>query len=131
MTSPSDNKGLSDVEQKVNAALDHSVANLPQQTKDDIFKVRQAALYAAKQQMDKTSLATRIGKIIRHPMPTVAVPVAAAVLIALSLEYGSVEPVPALPVAMMTEDVPTEDLSLLEDLELVTWLAENEQAALL
>lgn len=131
MTLPSDKKHNRDVEQKVNAALDNSVENLPQKTQDDIYRARQIALHTMKSAQTKAPVGTRLKHMFAQPMPRVALPVAAAVLIALSLEYGSVEPVPALPVAMMTEDVPTEDLSLLEDLEFVTWLAQNQEEALL
>ena len=120
-----------DVEHQVNAALDDVVNNMPQQTRDDIYLARQAALRVMRSSTGQTSKVAKLGLLIRSPFSKVAMPVAAAMMIALSLEYASVEPVPVLPVEMMTQDVPTEDLSLLEDLEFVTWLAENEAEALL
>lgn len=141
MTSPSSQKMATqnplskeqqqNVETHVNAALDKSVEHLSDQALADIRSVRHAALNALQQQQNKAGFVERFGQMIMQPFAKVALPVAAAVLIALSLNHNSMDPVPALPIAMINEDVPTEDLALLEDLEFVSWLAENEQDVLL
>ena len=132
MTSPSkeQKKVKQQAEQQIIAALDASVQNLPKQTQDDIYHARIKALNAYQQrarQQSRTNTATWFSS----PFPKVALPVAAAVLVAVSLNYHSTSSIPQLPLAMMTEEMPTEDLTMLEDLEFVTWLAENEQQTLL
>lgn len=135
MKSPSDEILEKDAEQyvkqQVTTALDSSVNNLSEHARDDIFKARQVALRAMHNPADKVSISSQLRHLMAQPLPRAATGVACAALIALSFNYGSVESVPVLPVAMLSEDVPTEALSLLEDLEFVTWLAENEQEALL
>lgn len=123
-------------EQKVIEALDASVNRLPKQATDDIYQARMKALNAyqnrAKAQAGKEAGNGQSGiSWFSSPFPKVALPVAAAVLVAVSLNYHTTASIPELPLAMMTEELPTEDLALLEDLEFVTWLAENEQQALL
>ena len=66
-----------------------------------------------------------------NPMIKIGVPVAVAVMIVISVKYVTFETIPELPLAMMATEVPNEDFAMLEDLEFVTWLAENEQSALL
>lgn len=137
MTSPSNpNSSVKDlleqrVEEQVNAALDQSVNNLSDKAVSDITQARYAALNALHNRPATKSVGAQLMQMVMQPFPRVALPVAAAVLIAISLNHSVVDPVPALPLAMVTEDVPTEDLALLEDLEFVTWLAQNEQDALL
>lgn len=131
MTLPSDDKHQKDLEDKVNSALDDSARTLPDNVRDDLYKARMVAMRALHNKNNPGSSGNKFKQWIAQPFPRAATGVACAVLVALSLGYGSVETVPALPIAMMTEDVPTENLSLLEDLEFVTWLAENEAQALL
>lgn len=124
-------KAEKQAEQKVIEALDASVNNMPQKASDDIYQARMKALNAY-QNKAKAGSNKGIGATwFSSPFPKVALPVAAAVLVAVSLNYHTTASVPELPLAMMTEEMPTEDLALLEELEFVTWLAENEQQALL
>ena len=136
---------LANVEQAVNAALDQSVHNLSDKALGDIYKARHAALNALKTQNAGQSRQTKKDitaqfmqmvmqmamQMAMQPFPRIALPVAAAVLIAITLNVETSDPLPAIPLALVTEDVPTEDLALLEDLKFVTWLAENEQDVLL
>ena len=134
MTSPSKPQNTmseKQVVERMTQALDASVDNLSDNAKSDLMAARHAALRAARQTDTKPGWAAQIGQWLAMPTTKAAVPVAAAVLIALSLTYETAQPVPALPVAMVDGDVPTEDLALLEDLDFVTWLAENEPDALL
>lgn len=104
----------------VNNALDHSVNNLSENTLSDIARVRAIALNQGNVQARSNTSVVNIG-----------VSVAAAVMIAISVNYVSFETIPELPLAMMATEVPSEDFAMLEELEFVTWLAENEQNALL
>lgn len=128
---------LANVEQAVNAALDQSVHNLSDKALGDIYKARHAALNALKTQnagqsrQTKKDITAQFMQMAMQPFPRIALPVAAAVLIAITLNVETSDPLPAIPLALVTEDVPTEDLALLEDLKFVTWLAENEQDVLL
>ncbi len=132
---------LANVEQAVNGALDQSVHNLSDKALGDIYKARHAALNALKTQHAGQSRQTKKDitaqfmqmamQMAMQPFPRIALPVAAAVLIAITLNVETSDPLPAIPLALVTEDVPTEDLALLEDLKFVTWLAENEQDVLL
>ena len=124
-------KAEKQAEQKAIEALDASVKNMPQKASDDIYQARMKALNAY-QNKAKIGANKGIGATwFSSPFPKVALPVAAAVLVAVSLNYHTTASVPELPLAMMTEEMPIEDLALLEELEFVTWLAENEQQALL
>jgi hypothetical protein len=129
MKSPSNQSDS--VETLVTSALDQSVDNLSDKALSDIAQARHAAMNALYNKKQKLTVAEQMTQWVKQPFPRVAFPVAAAVVIAVSLNYSFVDSVPAIPLAMMTEDVPTEDLTLLEDLEFVTWLAQNEQDVLL
>lgn len=116
----------------VNDELDHAVSNIPDNILADIARVRATALNQSNGQV--TSKASIIDKCISwlfNPLIKIGVPVAVAVMIAVSVRYVSVDTIPELPLAMMATDVPNEDFAMLEDLEFVTWLAENEQSTLL
>ena len=115
-------------------ALESSAKQLPQQTQDDIAHARQTALKVLRAQQTSTtehSLMQQVGNWVTQPFSKVAFPVAAVVLVAVSLSYSTSEQLPQLPLAMASEEVPTEDFTMLEDLEFVTWLAENPKEALL
>lgn len=138
MKSPSKNKIKSehneDVEtvQSVNNALNHSANTLTESTLSDIARIRAIALNSNNLEMrSKKSVFDTFIAWLFNPMINIGVPVAAAIMIAISVKYVSVEAIPELPLEMVAANVPTEDFSMLEDLEFVTWLAENEQSALL
>jgi len=118
--------------QSVNSALNHSVDTLPESTLTDIARVRALALNSKNVQLNlqKSILDTIIAWLF-NPMFKIGVPVAAAITIFISVNYVSVDTIPELPLAMMAADIPTEDFAMLEDLEFITWLAENEQSTLL
>jgi len=118
--------------QLVNDALDHSVAHLSKRALSDIARVRAVALSQSNTQTrSKKSMINRYIDWLFNPFINIGVPIAVAVVIAISVRYASVEIIPELPLAMMATEVPDEDLAMLEDLEFVTWLAENEQSTLL
>ena len=118
--------------QSVNDALDHSVSNLAENTLSDIARVRALALSQGNAQVtSKKSVIDTCITWLFNPIINIGVPVAVAIMIAISVKYVSFETIPELPLAMMATEVPNEDFAMLEDLEFVTWLAENEQSALL
>ena len=118
--------------QSVNNALDHSVDSLPESTLADLARVRAVALNSNNiQSSSHKSIVDTFIACLFNPMIKIGVPVAAVIMISLSVKYASVEVIPELPLAMMAADVPTEDFAMLEDLEFVTWLAKNEQSTLL
>ncbi len=120
-----------DVVNFTNEALDSSVEDLPKQVLVDIAKVRASALRANKHENEKF-----LAKFVYDPhllkrIMTIAVPSAVAVVIALSVNQLSITPIPELPSALLSGDVPSEDLAMLENMEFVAWLAENETNSLL
>ncbi len=118
--------------QSVNNALDHSVNNLSENTLSDIARVRAIALNQGNvQARSNTSVVNIALTWLCNPKVNIGVSVAVAVMIAISVNYASFETIPELPLAMMATEVPSEDFAMLEELEFVTWLAENEQNALL
>jgi hypothetical protein len=131
MTSPS-NENQNDTTAKVmNQALDASVNNLSEKIVSDIDKARSEALMQSAVPRDKTSLLTLLEMIFNNMMFKVSAPIAAVVLISLTMTHQPTSIVPQIPLAMVSAQVPTEDFMLLEELEFITWLAENEQNALL
>jgi len=139
MKSPSKDKSenitidlLNESRQTANNALDFSAKNLPENILSDIARVRTNALnqdYATV--VSKSSIVDTWLTWLFNPMVNLGIPVVAAVIIAVLVDNASVESIPELPLVMMATEVPNEDFALLEDLEFVTWLAENEQSALL
>lgn len=111
-----------------NTHLDNANASLPQHIKDDVARARQAALQQARQ-APASSLSTW-DKVRERFTPVtlmqVSVPVAVAVMVTMLVSYSSDEHIPALPVQLLTENVPAEDLDMLEELEFATWLAEQD-----
>lgn len=126
-----ENEKQQKIEQHINEVLDQSVARLPNETLTDIARVRNIALRKMNKQAQPTSMLERFKEVMVLPVTQVAMPVALAVIVGILVNYHSPEEIPALPVAMVTADIPGEDLTLLEDLDFVTWLAENEQEVLL
>ena len=127
MTSPS-NENQNDTTAKVmNQALDASVNNLSEKIVSDIDKARSEALMQSAVPRDKTSLLTLLEMIFNNMMFKVSAPIAAVVLISLTMTHQPTSIVPQIPLAMVSAQVPTEDFMLLEELEFITWLAENEK----
>ena len=116
----------------VNSALNHSVSNLPENTLSDIAQARTIALNKNRTKAKpKISVVDTCITWLYNPMIKIGIPLAVAVVIAVSVKYVSVETIPELPLAIMATEIPNEDFAMLEDLEFVAWLAENEQSALL
>lgn len=131
MTSPSNERQDDKTAKALNKALDFSVINLSENIVSDIEKARNVALMKRAAGTDKTSFFTLLEMIFSNMMFKVTAPIAAVVLISLIITNQPKPIVPQIPLAMVRAQVPTEDLMLLEELEFITWLAENEQNALL
>lgn len=131
MTSPSKENQNDKTAKALNQALDASVKNLSASIVADLEKARNTALMKSAVGSDKTSIFTLLNLIFNNMMFKVAAPIAAVILISLTTINQPKSIVPEIPLAMMSDQVPTEDLMLLEELEFITWLAENEQNALL
>ena len=115
-----------------NDALDHSVAHLSKKTLSDIARVRAVALsQRSAQTRSRKSVINRCIDWLFNPFINIGVPIAVAVVVAISVKYVSVETIPEFPLELMATEVPNEDFAMLEDLEFVTWLAENEASMLL
>lgn len=131
MTSPSKENQNDKASKALNQALDASVKNLSASVVADLEKARNTALMKSAVGSEKTSIFTLLNLIFNNMMFKVAAPIAAVILISLTTINQPKSIVPEIPLAMMSDQVPTEDLMLLEELEFITWLAENEQNALL
>ncbi|PCH95084.1 MAG: hypothetical protein COB83_09680 [Gammaproteobacteria bacterium] len=132
----SPSKSDADITTLMNAALTSSVKGLPEQTITDIAQARKVAL-AQLQPTSKNSFATKrsllevMYSFLTAPLVKIGAPMALAVLITISFEPFKAESIPALPFGLMDLDMPNENLALLEELDFVTWLAQNEQTAFL
>ncbi|WP_281556799.1 hypothetical protein [Thalassomonas sp. RHCl1] len=135
MTSPSDQQSSNNqvnseasqaVSQEINRALDSSAANMSAKTSAELAHIRQQALKHLNRETTRAKPALFDSSWFK-PFFQLAMPVAAVALVVVSLQPSSDKAIPALPLAMTTSQMPAEDLALLQDLEFVTWLAENEQ----
>ncbi|MGS2721100.1 hypothetical protein [Paraglaciecola aestuariivivens] len=112
------------VEHQVNRQLDQANAALPEQVKLDIATARLQA-----QAMAKAKQQPRLKPRISI-MPASFATLGVAILVAALVSYQPNPKIPALPAAILTEEVPLEDLALLEDLEFANWLAEQQEVLL-
>ncbi|PAJ74771.1 hypothetical protein CJF42_08810 [Pseudoalteromonas sp. NBT06-2] len=115
----------------LNEALDDSVNNIPKSVLADLEKARNIALMQSHKSLDKTFFFIVFETIFNNAMFKVTVPIAAVILISLSITSQVEQSLPQMPLAMVNTEIPYEDLVLLDELEFITWLAENEQNALL
>ncbi len=131
MTSPSSNKISSDSIEKLTVdALDKSIGNLPEEQELDLAKARILALKQYKQTKDKPIM--RFFSLFSvKKFATIAIPVAASAVIAFNINQAPIISVPEIPVALVHDEIPVEDLVMLENLEFLAWLAENETNNLL
>lgn len=129
MTTPSSNK---DIEHQVNAVLDAEVEhNLSRQVVRDIKQAREHAL-VQKHQVKQDNFSQWFSQLfqVKIIIPS-AVAVTAVILVNYSSNYfqSSSEEftnVPAMPAALLDENIPGEDLMLLKDIEFARWLALQE-----
>jgi hypothetical protein len=118
--SQSDDKKL---EQHVNALLEDENQNLSVQVCSDITRARVQALNKAKDKDQKHSL---IERLFSKQSWLVAAPLALSAVLMVLVNIGSGDKLPPLPLTLFSQDIPVEDLAMLEELEFATWLAEQK-----
>ena len=109
----------------VNQHLDNANQQLPAHVRNDIRRARQRALAA--QTLRKTGYWQRIIDWLSAYKWALSMPTGVAVAVLILVSYNSTHSIEALPMDMLTTDIPSEDLELLEDLEFATWLAEQQE----
>lgn len=127
------------LENRVVDSLEQANAGLSEEVLSDIAQARISAINAARQQQSKAVSLNhwliRSGDWLRHQVSLgnykLAAPVAVAVVVAVLVSYNQNNPIPALPAELLSGDVPTEELAMLEELEFASWLAEQQQEGLL
>lgn len=119
---------------RVTTELDNAEAELSENVKADISHARMNALREARALKEKSA---NKSQWFKQPSFAVATPAAVAVLVTVLISYDGGEAIPMLPVELITGEVTTDDLALVEniefaqDLEFATWLAEQDQEVLL
>lgn len=113
------------IEQKVVEVLDSAEQGLPVGVKNDLAMARRKAVLQAQRQ---TSSGSRLINKLMKPLTEVkfAFPAVLAIALLYIINVDQPNSVPTLPANMLSMDLPTEDLALLEDLEFANWLAEQE-----
>ncbi|PCI61714.1 MAG: hypothetical protein COB35_05700 [Gammaproteobacteria bacterium] len=115
------------------SALNNLNGEMSVQTQDDIAAIRNKSLQRLKQKKAQQnnrhwltsidfSLPTLVSSKLMLPMG-----LAASLIIGLLINRDSSQVIPEIPLAMITTDMPSEDITMLENLAFVTWLAEHEQ----
>ena len=128
-------------------SLEQANAGLPEEVLSDIAQARMNALRTVRQQEVNGSQKPRFSKRLtevrdrlRYQLSLeqlslhnikVTAPVAVAVVVAVLVSYNQNNAVPVLPTELVSGDVPTEELAMLEDLEFASWLAEQQQEGVL
>ena len=122
---------------KVTAQLDEAELALSDSVKGDIAQARMNALREARAMKSKGENRAGWQQWFKQPTIAIAAPATAAVLVTVLISYDGGEAIPMLPVELITGEVTTDDLALVEniefaqDLEFATWLAEQNQEVLL
>ena len=129
------------IEQMANEALDHSIRHqLSESVRADIAAARTRALNAAKLTSEQSSsvanAAPRPWQGIKAVLSyQVMVPSAVAVALVILVNYTQIfsadsstelVKIPPLPLEVMDDTIPSEDLLLLQDIEFAHWLATQE-----
>lgn len=109
------------VVERVNRHLDAEVDSLSSSVAKDISQARMNALRQARTEKESSWTFTNW-----LPSWQVSTPVAVAVMVAILVSYESEDQIPAIPSTMFTENIPAEDLDMLEDYEFAAWLAEQD-----
>lgn len=126
-----------DLQKLVSESLDTANDNLTDAQLSDIAQARMNAIRQAKRQLEnsKTTRSKKLTRVLgldwllQHYQ--LSGTLAVAVVIAVLVSYNQENQVPAIPLALFDNDMPTEELAMLEDLEFANWLAEKEQEGLL
>ena len=120
MKSPSKNiNELNAVEFNMNTVLDDAVADFSDTTLCDIATVRNKALSKMTHDPVSKTLTDRFSHFMAMPFIKLGMPLAIVFIGALLLKNHSVDQIPELPIALLTTEMPSENFTLLEDLEFV------------
>ncbi|MGJ8682140.1 hypothetical protein [Paraglaciecola sp.] len=109
------------IAKKVNDLLDTENEKLSVEACADISRARLQALNSANP--DKLTLARFISK----PTQFVVAPLALSAVFLVLVNFYSGDTLPHLPKHLFAQDVPMEDLAMLEELEFASWLAEQKE----
>lgn len=127
-----------DVEKQVISTLEQANSGLSDDVLSDIAQARLNALRKAQETSPKPFLTQHIQGMyewLRYDLFVhnykMAAPLAVAVVVTVLVSYTKDNSVPVLPVEFLSDDVLTEELAMLEDLEFANWLAEQQQEGLL
>lgn len=138
MTTPSkpESTQAKKIEQLVSNALDASIdEQLSESVQRDIAAARTRALNIAKQQPRSVNHRYLVNKLKPLLSFNVLVPSAVAVCAVMLVNYMQVispsssfdlAQYPPLPIEVLDESIPDEDLALLQDIEFAHWLATQE-----
>lgn len=113
------------IEQKIVESLNSAEQDLPVETKNELSLARRAAILQARRAQHTQSSLWRklVGSITEIKF---ALPASLAIALLYIVNIEQPNSVPAFPADMLSMDLPSEDLELLEDLEFANWLAEQE-----
>lgn len=112
-------------ERHIAEQLDESEKQLSAEVKDDIRMATRSAILRAKRENE-----TQSNQLVKYVQSITQIKFALPALLAVALLYvvdiNNSETIPALPADLLSMELPSEDLGLLEDLEFADWLAEQE-----
>ena len=118
---------------KVIESLEHANAELSDSVLDDIAQARMNAIRAAHQQGEMSPFQRYLRattEMLRRELLVnnlkFAAPLAVAVVVTVLVSYDQSNSIPAFPAELMSGDIPSEELAMLEDLEFASWLAEQQ-----
>lgn len=118
--------------------LDAAEQTLSEKVVQDIAQARTQALQQARMaKAQKEYGKTSKGSSKHFPFWAVGTPAAVALVALVLVSYGPNQAIPELPVELLMGDITTEDLALLNDMELTQdlefadWLAQQNEEALL
>lgn len=122
------------VSRKAVQALERANDRLSDDVLADIHNAREQALNQAQHKPARLRLVQSLlnrwqrmrSEVLVHQF-RYAAPVAVAVIVAVLVSYDSDKAIPALPEAFLSDDIPGEELAMLEELEFASWLAEQQQ----
>ena len=127
-----------DVEKQVIGVLEQTNSRLSDEVLSDITQTRLVAMQKAQETTPKPCYIRYMQEAydwLRYDLFVhnykMAAPVAVAVVVTVLVSYTKDNSVPVLPLELLSGDVPTEELAMLEDLEFANWLAEQQQEGLL
>ena len=131
MTTPSESEK---VEALVNSSLDCAVESLSYKQQQDLSKARKLAMAKSGDSLTIAEQETGQRWIDYLKSPQLLAPVSLAVCVVILVNYlpsnesfsPGVAQVQPLPLEALDASIPTEDLTLLQDLEFAQWLVDQE-----